>query len=29
VVVDEDGRLAGAVHMHDIVKLGLATAPPA
>jgi arabinose-5-phosphate isomerase len=29
VVVDEAGRLIGAVHMHDIVKLGLASAPPA
>ena len=28
VVVDERGRLAGAIHMHDIVKLGLASAPP-
>ena len=28
-VVDESGRLAGAIHMHDIVKLGLAGAPPA
>jgi len=29
VVVDERGGLVGAVHMHDIVKLGLATPPPA
>jgi arabinose-5-phosphate isomerase len=29
VVVDDAGRLTGAVHMHDIVKLGLASAPPA
>ena len=28
-VVDEGGRLAGVVHMHDIVRLGLASAPPA
>jgi arabinose-5-phosphate isomerase len=29
VVVDERGRLTGAIHMHDIVRLGLASAPPA
>jgi arabinose-5-phosphate isomerase len=29
VVVDSDGRLQGAIHMHDIVKLGLASPPPA
>jgi len=29
VVVDADGRLQGAIHMHDIVRLGLASAPPA
>ena len=28
VVVDADGRLQGAIHMHDIVRLGLAAAPP-
>jgi arabinose-5-phosphate isomerase len=28
-VVDEAGRLTGAVHMHDIVRLGLASPPPA
>jgi arabinose-5-phosphate isomerase len=28
VVVDERGALLGAVHMHDIVRLGLASAPP-
>jgi arabinose-5-phosphate isomerase len=28
-VVDGAGRLQGAIHMHDIVRLGLATAPPA
>ena len=28
-VVDAQGRLVGAVHMHDIVRLGLASAPPA
>jgi arabinose-5-phosphate isomerase len=28
VVVDEKGKLAGAIHMHDIVRLGLASAPP-
>ena len=28
-VVDAGGRLQGAIHMHDIVRLGLATAPPA
>lgn len=28
-VVDGAGRLVGAVHMHDIVRLGLASAPPA
>lgn len=28
-VVDPAGRLTGAVHMHDIVRLGLASAPPA
>ena len=28
-VVDDSGRLTGAVHLHDIVRLGLATAPPA
>jgi arabinose-5-phosphate isomerase len=27
-VVDPDGRLEGAVHMHDIVRVGLSTAPP-
>ncbi len=27
-VVDAEGRLEGAVHMHDIVRVGLATAPP-
>jgi arabinose-5-phosphate isomerase len=29
VVVDAEGRLSGAIHMHDIVRLGLASAPPA
>jgi arabinose-5-phosphate isomerase len=29
VVVDDQDRLQGAVHMHDIVRLGLAAAPPA
>jgi arabinose-5-phosphate isomerase len=29
VVVDAGGRLQGAIHMHDIVRLGLAAAPPA
>jgi arabinose-5-phosphate isomerase len=28
-VVDGEGRLEGAIHMHDIVRLGLAAAPPA
>jgi arabinose-5-phosphate isomerase len=28
-VVDDRGRLQGMIHMHDIVRLGLATAPPA
>lgn len=28
-VVDDHGRLSGAIHMHDIVRLGLASAPPA
>jgi len=28
-VVDAHGRLTGAIHMHDIVRLGLAAAPPA
>lgn len=28
-VVDAHGRLAGAIHMHDIIRLGLASAPPA
>jgi len=28
-VVDGLGRLTGAIHMHDIVRLGLASAPPA
>ena len=28
-VVDAAGRLIGAIHMHDIVRLGLASAPPA
>jgi arabinose-5-phosphate isomerase len=27
-VVDAYGRLTGAIHMHDIVRLGLASAPP-
>jgi len=27
-VVDEEGRLEGAIHLHDIVRVGLATAPP-
>ncbi len=28
-VVDARGQLTGVIHMHDIVRLGLATAPPA
>lgn len=28
-VVDEGGCLVGAIHMHDIVRLGLASPPPA
>lgn len=28
-VVDDEGRLQGVIHMHDIVRLGLAAAPPA
>jgi len=28
-VVDGAGRLQGAIHMHDIIRLGLAAAPPA
>jgi arabinose-5-phosphate isomerase len=29
VVLDAAGRIEGAIHMHDIVRLGLAAAPPA
>jgi arabinose-5-phosphate isomerase len=29
VVVDDAGHLTGAIHMHDIIRLGLASPPPA